>query len=155
MIAFGIALNLVGLGVFCWLLFTLAIYALPFFVGVAAGLCAYHTGAGPLGAITLALLAGGATLAAAQIVFAIVRTPLVRFVLALLFAGPAALAGFCATQGLTALTMSSQTWSQIFGVIGAIVIGVTAWLRLADAPPCGGASGADRHASQDHGLTTR
>jgi hypothetical protein len=32
MIAFGIALNLVGLGVFCWLLFRLAIYALPFFV---------------------------------------------------------------------------------------------------------------------------
>src|SRR5260221_13497769 len=32
MIACGIALNLVGLGVFCWLLFTLAIYALPFFV---------------------------------------------------------------------------------------------------------------------------
>jgi hypothetical protein len=51
--------------------------------------------------------------------------------------------------------MFSQTWSQIFGVIGAIVIGVTAWLRLADAPPCGGASGADRHAGQDHGLTTR
>src|SRR5258708_24609390 len=141
MIAFGIALNLVGLGVFCWLLFTLAIYALPFFVGVAAGLCAYHTGAGPLGAITLALLPVGAPLAAAQIVFAIVRTPLVRFVLALLFAGQAALAGFYATQGLTALTMSSQTWSQIFGVIGAIVIGVTAWLRLAEGPPCGGGFG--------------
>src|SRR5258708_17908606 len=132
--ACGIAHNLVGLGVLCWLLFTLAIYALPFFVGVAAGLCAYHTGAGPLGAITLALLAGGATLAAAQIVVAIVRTPLVRFVLALLFAGPAALAGFYAAQGLTALTMSSQTWSQIFGIIGPLVVGVTAILRRGHAP---------------------
>src|SRR5260221_6811399 len=80
MIAFGIALNLVGLGVFCWLLFTLAIYALPFFVGVAAGLCAYHTGAGPLGAITLALLAGGATLPAAPIRLSILRPTLGPFV---------------------------------------------------------------------------
>src|SRR5260370_37824698 len=76
MIAFGIALNLVGLGVFCWLLFTLAIYALPFFVGVAAGLCAYHTGAGPLGAITLALLAGGGAPPAAPIGVANRRHPL-------------------------------------------------------------------------------
>src|SRR5260221_4202431 len=135
MIAFGIALNLVGLGVCCWLLFTLASYGLPFFVGVAAGLCAYYTGAGPLGAITLALLAGGATLAAAQIVFAIVRTPLVRFVLALLFAGQAALAGFYATQGLTAGTMSSPTLQNIFSVIRATLIRVTALLPPARAPP--------------------
>src|SRR5260370_11812014 len=89
MIAFGIALNLVGLGVFCWLLFTLAIYALPFFVGVAAGLCAYHTGAGPLGAITLALLAGGAAPPAAPILVAIVRPPLVPFFPSPFFARPA------------------------------------------------------------------
>ncbi len=139
MIAIGIVLNLAGLGIFCWLLFTLAIYALPFFVGSAAGLWVYHTGAGPLGAITLALLTGGATLAAGQIGYALVRTPVPRFAVALLFAGPAALAGFYATRGLAELTMSSQAWQQIFGAIGAIVIGVTAWLRLADAPHDGGA----------------
>src|SRR5260370_6193787 len=114
MIAFGIALNLVGLGVFCWLLFTLAIYALPFFVGVAAGLCAYHTGAGPLGAITLALLAGGGALPAAQIVVANGRPPFVLFVLSLLFAGPAALPGLFPAQGLTPLTRSSPPMSPIF-----------------------------------------
>src|SRR5258708_16962996 len=99
MIAFGIALNLVGLGVFCWLLFTLAIYALPFFVGVAAGLCAYHTGAGPLGAITLALLAGGATPAAAPIRFPIVPTPLGCFVPSPLFRRNAALPGLFPAPG--------------------------------------------------------
>ena len=31
MLALGIVLNIVGLGFFCWVLFTLAIYALPFF----------------------------------------------------------------------------------------------------------------------------
>ena len=31
MIIVGIVLSVVGLGFFCWLLFTLAVYALPFF----------------------------------------------------------------------------------------------------------------------------
>lgn len=153
MIAIGIVLNLVGLGVFCWLLFTLAVYALPFFVAVTAGLFAYHNGAGSLGAITLALLTGGATLAAAQIAFTLIRTPFVRFVLAVLFAAPAMLAGFRATHGLAALTTPSQMWQNIFAVIGAMVIGATAWLRLADAPPRGGTSRADRDVDRRRGLT--
>jgi hypothetical protein len=37
MIIIGILLNIVGLGIFCWLLFTLAIYAVPFFVGAMRG----------------------------------------------------------------------------------------------------------------------
>ena len=32
MLALGLLLNTVGLGVICWLMFTLAIYVLPFFV---------------------------------------------------------------------------------------------------------------------------
>lgn len=154
MIAIGIALNLVGLGVFCWLLFTLAVYALPFFVGATTGVFTYHSGAGPLGAIALGLLAGGAALVTAQIVFALVRAPFVRIAVALLFAAPAALAGFFSTHGLAALTTSSQMWQNIFAVIGATVIGVTAWLRLADAPLDGRASAAGRDAHRRHGLTS-
>jgi hypothetical protein len=37
MIIIGILLNIVGLGTFCWLLFTLAIYAVPFFVVLLRG----------------------------------------------------------------------------------------------------------------------
>lgn len=154
MIAIGIVLNLAGLGVFCWLLFTLAVYALPFFVGITAGFYAHQTGAGLLGAVMIALLAGGATLAVAQIVFAQVRSPFVRAAIAQLFAAPAALAGFSATHGLAALTMPSEAWQNIFGVVGAIVIGTTAWVRLADAPFGGGTSGSDRDADRRHGLTS-
>jgi hypothetical protein len=32
MIIIGVLLNVVGLGVFCWALFALAIHALPFFI---------------------------------------------------------------------------------------------------------------------------
>ena len=35
MLAIGLLLNTVGLGVVCWLMFTLAVYILPFFVFVA------------------------------------------------------------------------------------------------------------------------
>ena len=46
-IMIGVVLNVVGLGVFCWALFALAIHALPFFVGMAAAIYTYQTGAGP------------------------------------------------------------------------------------------------------------
>jgi hypothetical protein len=45
MIIIGVLLNIVGLGIFCWALFALAIHALPFFFGLTAGICAYQTGA--------------------------------------------------------------------------------------------------------------
>ena len=48
MLALGIVLNIIGLGFFCWVLLTVAIYALPFFVGMTAGLYAHGAGAGRL-----------------------------------------------------------------------------------------------------------
>ena len=92
MIIVGIILSVFGIGFFCWLLFTLAVYALPFFAGLSAGLAAFHSGSGVIGALIVGGLAGGATLAIGQIAFATVRTPLIRATIALLFAVPAAIA---------------------------------------------------------------
>jgi len=50
---------------FCWLIFTLAVYALTFFVATSAGIWAYHTGAGLLRTPRVAVAAGGVTLAIA------------------------------------------------------------------------------------------
>ena len=58
MIITGILLNIAGLGVVCWALFTLAVYALPFFVGMTAGMYTYRTGIGPIGAIAVGFVAG-------------------------------------------------------------------------------------------------
>lgn len=74
MLIAGIILRVFGIGFFCWLLFTLAMYALPFFAGLTAGLAAFHRGAGVIGALIVGILAGDATLAIGQIVFAAVRT---------------------------------------------------------------------------------
>jgi hypothetical protein len=137
MLALGIVLNIVGLGFLCWVLFTLAIYALPFFVGMNIGLYAYESGTGPLGAIGLGIVSAAFVLVIGQIIFSLVRTPILRVAIALMFAVPAALAGYYATFGLSGLTMTSDPWRQVFAVIGAVVIGITASARLAASPPDG------------------
>ena len=57
MLALGLLLNTVGLGVVCWLIFTLAVYAVPFFVAINAGIWAFHGGAGVLGTPLVAVAA--------------------------------------------------------------------------------------------------
>ncbi|MGB7642357.1 MAG: hypothetical protein WBL82_13815, partial [Terriglobales bacterium] len=51
MLVIGLILSMFGIGLFCWLIFTLAVYALPFFVGLTAGMAAFHGGAGVIGAL--------------------------------------------------------------------------------------------------------
>lgn len=46
MLALGLILSFFGISLMCWLIFTLAIYALPFFVGLTAGMAAFRSGAG-------------------------------------------------------------------------------------------------------------
>jgi hypothetical protein len=145
MLALGIVLNIVGLGFFCWVLFTLAIYALPLFVGMTAGLYAHESGTGPLGAIALGIVAAAFVIVIGQTIFSFVRTPILRIAVALMFAVPAALAGYFATFGLSGLTMTSDIWRQVFAVVGAVVIGATAWAWLAASPP-GGQGGFGRPA---------
>jgi hypothetical protein len=126
----GILLTLGGLGFLCWLLFTLAIYALPFFVGLWVGLAAYHSGAGFVGAFILALIAGVIVFALGQFAFATARSPLLRAAIAWLYAIPALVAGYQATLGLARIGTPSETWCQLFAVAGAIAVGATAWVRL-------------------------
>ena len=130
MLIVGIVLSAFGIGFFCWLLFTLAVYALPFLAGMTAGLAAFHSGSGVLVALIVGVLAGGATLAIGQIVFATVRTPLIRAVIGLLYAVPAAIAGYHATLGLAHIGVPSEGWREAFAVVGAVLVGGTGWARM-------------------------
>ena len=134
MIVIGILLGTVGIGFICWLLFSLAVYALPFFAAVSAGLWAYHSDAGPLGAIIVGILVGVVSWVAGQYVFAFARSTRIRVAVALLFAAPAAFAGYHATLGLAKLTVSSGAWQIAFSIVGAVAVGVTAWTRMALPP---------------------
>src|SRR5262249_44856250 len=122
--------TLVGIGFFCWLLYGAAIYTLPFLVGAFIGLHAEQAGAGPLGSFVLGIGAGALVLVVGRAVFAQARGPVLRVVIASVFAGPAALAGYSATSTLFGLASASDGWRQAFAILGAIAIGAIAWQRL-------------------------
>lgn len=130
MIFIGILSSIAAIGALCWLLFTLAVFALPFFAGVSAGTWAYQTGAGWLGAIIVGLVAAALMLGLGQFLLAFIRPLWMRLAIALAFVTPAALAGYHATHGIVKHTMPSDIWQLIFSVIGAIVVGVTALIRV-------------------------
>ena len=130
MAAFAI---LVGIGFF--LLYGAAIYTLPFLVGAFVGLHAEEAGAGALGGIVLGVGAGVLVLIVGRAVFAQARGPLLRGAIALVFAAPAALAGYSLTSALFGLTLASEGWRQAFAIVGAMSIGVIAWQRLVPTVP--------------------
>ena len=137
MIVLGPLLVLAGIGFFCWLLFTLAVFALPFFVGLTIGMWAFHTGAGPLGGVIVGVVAGGATFGFGQIAMAFLPSPWLRLLIILLFVAPATVAGYSATHGIAQMAMPSATWQMVFSVIGAIAVSVTAFFRFTGMAPPG------------------
>ena len=130
MIFFGIFFSVAAIGVLCWLLFTLAIYALPAFAGVTAGMWAYDSGAGWPGGIAIGLVAAGLIFGVGQLLLAVARPLWLRIAIALAFVAPAAIAGYHATHGIVKHAMPSETWQIAFSVVGAIAVGVTAFLRI-------------------------
>jgi hypothetical protein len=136
MIIFGPLLVILGIGFFCWLLFTLAVFALPFFVGLTISIWAFHTGAGALGGIVAGLAAGGLTFGIGQLALAVAPWAWLRLLVILIYVAPATVAGYSATHGIAQMAMPSPTWQMIFAVIGAIAVSITAFVRFtAMAPP--------------------
>lgn len=153
MIIIGIILSFVALAYLCWLLFVLAVYALPFFVGTAVALVAYQNGSGPMAAIVIGAIASGVALVAARLAFTTLRSPFVRAVVASVFAIPATLAGYHAALGLAHIgAATTNGWQQAIAVIVAVIVGATAWSRitLSTPPESGGcrASIEPKRASQ-------
>lgn len=154
MIIIGIILGFVGLAYLCWLLFALAVYALPFFAGVTAGLATYHSGSGPIAAIIVGAIAASITLIGAQIAFATLRSPRIRAVIALLFAMPAAIAGYHAALGLAHIGISAEGWRQAVAVAGAIIVAATACARMALSGPSGRGQGSAAGVTSPDSLTS-
>ncbi|MCL8383406.1 MULTISPECIES: hypothetical protein [Xanthobacter] len=130
MIVLSILGSLAAIGVLCWLLFTLAVFALPFFLGLTAGTWAYGSGTGWLGAVIVGLVAAGATFAIGQLLLALVRPLWLKLVVVLAFVAPAVVAGYAATHGIVKQTMPSETWQLVFSGVGAIAVGIVAFVRL-------------------------
>lgn len=76
----------------CVLAYTLAIYVLPFILGVTAAQFAYHTGAGFIGAGLVGFVI--ATFGVLALLFDTLRTLILRLIVALVFAALAVVAGY-------------------------------------------------------------
>lgn len=143
MIILAILASLAAISLLCWLLFTLAVFALPLFVGFAAGAWAHGAGAGIPGAILVSIVAAAVTLAIGQLLIAFARPMWLKLSVAVIFLAPAAVAGFHATHGIVKHLMPSDAWQITFSVIGAIAVGITAFVRVAGMATASGPAGRD------------
>ena len=119
----AIILSIFGLGAICWLLFSLAVYALPFLGGLSVGLSAFHSGSGFIGAFVVGLLVGVTILVLGQIVFATARTPLIRLLIGLIYAVPASVAGYQLCFALAGMGVPAGDWQHVFAAAGAVAVG--------------------------------
>ena len=93
----------------------------------------YHSHHGLVAALVAAALAGIATIALAQIALGLARSDFSRAAIGLVFALPAALAGYHAVHGIAAATMPVSIWPTVVSLIGAAVIAVTSWAQWSRA----------------------
>lgn len=115
----------------CVLAYTLAVYALPFMLGVEVARWAYASGSGLIGAGLVGLVTGAAAYGLLIVLFMAVRPPILRLAVALVFATPAAVAGYALVHGITRDAVPSEIWRVIFCLIGGGVTGLSALMRLA------------------------
>lgn len=115
----------------CVLAYTLAVYALPFMIAVEAARWAYTSGSGLIGAGVVGLVAGAAAYGLLIALFMVVRTPILRLAVALVFAAPAAIAGYALVHGMATQAVPSEVWRQVFSIVGGGFVGLSAVMRLA------------------------
>ena len=123
----GFALIIIAIYLCCGLLFRLSIHALPFFVAFAAASATYRADYGIILALVVALLAGMLTMVSAQIALGLVRCDFGRAVIGLVFALPAAIAGYYAVHGIAAATMPASFWQIVVSLVGSGTIAVASW----------------------------
>ncbi|MCX5512848.1 hypothetical protein C3941_02860 [Kaistia algarum] len=116
----------------CVLAYTLAVYALPFMLGVEAAKWAYASGLIDAGLV--GLVAGAAAYGLLVVLFMVLRPPILRLAVALAFATPAAIAGFALVHGITREAVPSEIWRIIFCLIGGGFTGLSALVRIANQP---------------------
>ncbi|WP_312809409.1 hypothetical protein [Agrobacterium cavarae] len=119
----------------CVLAYRLAVYALPFMLAVEAARFAYATGSGSgsglIGVGLVGLVAGAVAYGLLVFAFTSLRSPVLRLIVALVFAAPAAMAGYALVHGVTGEAVPSEVWWQIFCIMAGGFVGMSAVLRLA------------------------
>ena len=124
-------MSAVLIGTLCVLAYRLAVHALPIMLGLETAHMAYSTGAGLIGAGIVGLVAGAVSFGLLSTVFVSVQSPIARVIIGLIFALPAAGAGYALVSGISTSAVPSEGWRQISCVLGGLLIGAAAFTRLA------------------------
>lgn len=135
MLIFAIIAVFVAVALIAWLVYNFAVYALPALVAIFAARALHTAGLEWTLAVPGGALAGIATFAIGQVSLAFVKSTWARLLIIAAFVTPAAIAGYYAAFGLSEMVSPSPATRTVLGVIGAIVIGVTAFVRLITPPP--------------------
>ncbi|HQV01884.1 MULTISPECIES: hypothetical protein [unclassified Novosphingobium] len=130
----GLALVIVAVFLCCALLFRLSVHALPLFVAFAAASVTYRADNGIVAALLAAALAAVATIALAQIALGLARSDLARAAIGLIFALPAALAGYHAVHGIAVATMPGSSLQIGVSLLGAGAIASASWAQWDRTP---------------------
>lgn len=75
-------------------------------------------------------LAAAAAFSLFQLLLLFVRPAWLKLLVLLVFVTPAVVAGYHATFGIVKLTMPSEPLQVVFATVGAIAVGITAFMRL-------------------------
>jgi hypothetical protein len=135
MLALALLSTIAVIGLLCWVLFQLAVFALPFFAAVTVGLAVLKSSGNLAAALAVGLIVGITTYLLGQWAFRVTPSPLMRMVIATVFVLPAAFAGYHAVHGLMALGVSSEPLRIAFGALGGVLVGGTAFTRLVTEHP--------------------
>lgn len=114
----------------CIIAYNLAIYALPFMVGLTAAQYAWAAGAGLFmtGFAAIAAALGAIALVIGVLGFA--KNPALRLIALAIFAVPAAIAGYAIVHGVTKNAVDSAIVLNLLGGTGGLFIGIAAMVNL-------------------------
>ncbi len=118
----------VGL-LWCWVMATYAVYALPCLIGIAAGVYAFDTGAGVAGATVVGAFATLIALTVARLAFALARGP-ARAIVALVFVIPSMVVAYHLAEDILHDAIPSPSWRMVILVAFAVLAGMGAFAKL-------------------------
>ncbi|OWR00398.1 hypothetical protein CDQ91_06540 [Sphingopyxis witflariensis] len=118
---------------FIWLLFRAAALTLPLYAGAGAALLLHDQGYGLAAVLAAGFMIGLVVQLTGQLFYTSIRSPLLRALVALLFAGPAGFAGYQVVTGLAGLAIDKGVWLDGLALAGGLCTASSAWRGLGRA----------------------
>jgi hypothetical protein len=127
---FAVLFNFAGLGLFCWFLYAFAVDAVAVYGALSIGLATFRSGGGLIGAAALSLITGVAIIVLARYCAGATRSRLARVTTTLLYAVPAAVAGYQVSDAFAGVGGASGHWRAAFALLGSLAVAASARAKL-------------------------